>query len=192
MGATPGRVGVLLRAGAATAPSAAWLAQVEALLGLDAPDVLRYADPRRGQSRSVRLQAHEVGGQAAGTRVMAFMLAGDIQAAGWVSALLVDDLPAQSYGRALLAGTLAPPVAVPSRGVQVCNCFDVTEPQIVAILAQCSGSAEARLAQLQATLKCGTQCGSCLPALRQQVQRVPAAIRATIQTAMQTAMQTAL
>ena len=136
----------------------------------------RLADPRRGQSRSVRLLAHEVDGQPAGARLKAFLLAGDIQAAGWVSALLVDELPAQSYGRALLAGTKVPPVPVPSRGLQVCNCFDITEPQIMATLERCSGGAEARLAQLQATLKCGTHCGSCLPALRQQVQRVqPAA-----------------
>ncbi|MBC7938262.1 MAG: (2Fe-2S)-binding protein, partial [Chitinophagaceae bacterium] len=88
----------------------------------------------------------------------------------WVSALLMDELPAQAYGRALLAGTATPPVAVPSRGVQVCNCFDVTEPEISATLARYTGSADARLAQLQAALKCGTQCGSCLPALRRQVQ----------------------
>jgi assimilatory nitrate reductase catalytic subunit len=62
-------------------------------------------------------------------------------------------------------------VAVPSRGKQVCNCFDVTEPEIAACLARSTGSAETRLAHLQATLKCGTNCGSCLPALRQQVQR---------------------
>ena len=177
-GRDPGAVGVLLRAGAAAAPDAAWLAQVEALLGLDAPDVLRYTDPRRGQSRSVRLVAHEVDGQPAGARLQAFLLAGDTQAAAWVSALLVDELPAQSYGRALLAGTRLPPVAVPSRGVQVCNCFDVTEPEIAATLAHCSGSADSRLSQLQAQLKCGTQCGSCLPALRQQVQRVQPAAQA--------------
>ena len=170
-GREPGPVGVLLRAGATAVPDTAWLSRVEALLGLDAPDVLRYTDPRRGQSRSVRLVAQEVDGQSAGTRLQAFLLAGDIQAAAWVSALLVDDLPAQGYRRALLAGTKVPPVAVPSRGLQVCNCFDVTEPEIAAALAHCSGGAASRLSQLQARLQCGTQCGSCLPALRQQVQR---------------------
>ena len=177
-GREPGSVGVFLRAGAATAPAAAWLSRIEALLGLDAPDVLRYTDPHRGQSRSVRLVAHEIDGQAAGARLKAFLLAGDIQAAGWVSALLLDELPAQSYGRALLAGTAVPPMAVPTRGVQVCNCFDITEAQIMATLERCSGGAEARLAQLQTTLKCGTHCGSCLPALRQQVQRVQPAAQA--------------
>ncbi|MBL8353126.1 MAG: molybdopterin-dependent oxidoreductase [Burkholderiaceae bacterium] len=165
-GREPGRVGVWLRAAAPAAPEPAWLKQVESLLGLDQPDVLRYSDPRRGQHRSVRLVAED-----GGARVQAFLLAGDTRAAGWVGTLLVDGLSAEAYGRALLAGSATPPLAPPRRGAQVCSCFDVTDPEIGACLARCEGGAEARLAQLQATLKCGTQCGSCLPALRQRVQR---------------------
>ncbi len=143
---------------------------LESLLGLDHADVLRYSDAERGQRRSVRLLAHDAAGPTAGARVQAFLLAGDTQAAGWVSTLLMDELPAQAYGRALLAGTAPPPLAVPSCGVQSCNCFDVSEAEVVTCLASYGGSAEARLAQLQATLKCGTNCGSCLPALRLQVR----------------------
>jgi assimilatory nitrate reductase catalytic subunit len=182
-GREPGAVGVLLRAAAPAVPAAAWLAQIEALLGLDAPEVLRYADTQRGQRRSVRLVTKGLDGQASGARVQAFMLSGDVRAAAWIGALLMDDLPAQSYGRALLAGTGTPPVAVPSRGAQVCNCFDVTEPEITATLARCRGGPEARLAQLQAELKCGTQCGSCLPALRRQVQLAPTLADAALATA---------
>jgi assimilatory nitrate reductase catalytic subunit len=185
------QVGVWLRAAAPVAPDAAWLARIEALLGLDAPEVLRYADPKRGQRRSVRLLAHQVDGQPAGARLQAFLFSGDVQAAGWVSALLLEELPAQAYGRALLAGTATPPLAVPSRGQQVCNCFDVSEHEISATLARCVGSAEARLAQLQGALKCGTNCGSCLPALRQQVQRVPAQTQPAAQPAAQTTVQPA-
>ncbi len=169
----PAKLGVWLRAAAPSAPSAQCLAQIEAWLGLDGPDVLRYADPQRGQRRTVRLAQPAAG--SSGSRLQAFMLAGDVRAGGWVSALLVDELPAQAYGRALLAGTVAAPVAVPNRGQQVCNCFDITETQINSQLARCSGSSEARLAQLQAELKCGTQCGSCLPVLRRQVQQTQAA-----------------
>ena len=175
-GREPGAVGVWLRGAAPAAPPTAWLAQIEALLGLDSPEVLRYTDPQRGQRRSMRLAAPA--DQAHGTRLQAFLLAGNTQAAAWVSALLVDELPAQGYGRALLADTLSPPVAVPARGAQVCNCFDITEPEIALTLAGCRGSADARLAQLQAALKCGTSCGSCLTALRRQVQRTPPAAQA--------------
>jgi len=184
-GREPGPVGVLLRAAAPVAPPAAWLAQIEALLGLDAADVLRYADVQQGQRRSVRMAALDVpgaAGQVAGARVQAFLLSGNVQAASWISTLLVDELPAQAYGRALLAGTATPPVAVPARGLQVCNCFDVTDSEITSTLAQCSGSPEARLAQLQSQLRCGTNCGSCLPALRRQVQQSQPAADAVLAT----------
>jgi len=50
---------------------------------------------------------------------------------------------------------------------QVCNCFDISEQKISACLARTDGS----LAALQAELRCGTQCGSCLPVLRRLVSR---------------------
>ena len=43
---------------------------------------------------------------------------------------------------------------------------DGTMTEIVEQLGRCEGSAEARLSQLQGALKCGTNCGSCLPVLR--------------------------
>jgi assimilatory nitrate reductase catalytic subunit len=60
---------------------------------------------------------------------------------------------------------------MPTRGAQVCSCFDVTEPQIDAALTRCSGAPEAQLVQLQNQLKCGTNCGSCLPKLRSMVRK---------------------
>ena len=181
------RHGVLLRAAAATAPAPALLAQIEALFGLgpERADVLRYQDPKRGQRRAFGL----VRGPAAGpdgieskdgddaatadTRLQAFVLAGDTRAEAWVKDLLQQRLPAQAYGRALLVPGTRPPVALVPRGRQVCSCFDVTAPQIEALLRGCTGSAEHRLAQLQGTLRCGSNCGSCLPALRQLVAQTP-------------------
>jgi assimilatory nitrate reductase catalytic subunit len=46
----------------------------------------------------------------------------------------------------------------------VCNCFDVSENEIAADLAE-----GLDLAALQARRKCGTSCGSCLPELRRMV-----------------------
>ncbi|KNZ33722.1 MAG: nitrate reductase [Methylibium sp. NZG] len=155
------QVGLLFRA-AATAPVAdAVLAGIEQALGLHGAPVLRYSDPKHGQRRAMRI---EDGGEAAG--LQAFLLAGDTRAQAWVLALLQDEQPARSFGRALLESRSQPPGAAVPRGRQVCNCLDVSEPHILAALANASGSAEARVAQLQATLKCGTSCGSCLPALR--------------------------
>ena len=44
---------------------------------------------------------------------------------------------------------------------------------LAATCAQCHGTDDDRLAQLQGQLRCGTQCGSCLPALRRLVSEVP-------------------
>jgi assimilatory nitrate reductase catalytic subunit len=49
----------------------------------------------------------------------------------------------------------------PERGRTVCNCFDVAESDISAFLGETKS-----LEALQASLKCGTNCGSCIPELR--------------------------
>jgi assimilatory nitrate reductase catalytic subunit len=74
-------------------------------------------------------------------------------------------------------------VPVQDRGRQVCTCFNVTEPQIVQMLGRCSGSAEERMAALQGALKCGTNCGSCLPAVRGLVKASAALATANPATA---------
>jgi assimilatory nitrate reductase catalytic subunit len=159
------RAGLLLRAAAYEAPPEEIVARIEGLFGLDAPDVLRYADKRKGQRRTVRLVR-----QGEEARLHAFVLAGDTSAQAWMKTLLQDELPAQSYGRALLAPGAKPPAAVASRGRAICTCFDVTDAQIRSCLASADGDEETRLAHLQGRLQCGTNCGSCLPELKRLVQ----------------------
>jgi assimilatory nitrate reductase catalytic subunit len=60
---------------------------------------------------------------------------------------------------------------VAPRSPQVCACHDVSEDAIVTQLRLSVGDAGQRLQQLQAQLRCGTDCGSCLPALKLLVQR---------------------
>ncbi len=158
------RSGLLFRAAAYEPAPQALLERLEALLGLQGPGVLRYADRRRGQQRAMKLAA----GRDA--TLDAFLLAGDTRAEAWVRPLLRDGGSAAAFGRALLQGGERPPLAVPERGRQVCSCFDVGEAQIGAALDRCSGPIDARLAQVQAELRCGTNCGSCLPELRRIVR----------------------
>jgi NAD(P)H-nitrite reductase large subunit len=63
--------------------------------------------------------------------------------------------------------------AAKQRGRQVCTCFNVTDIAISGCLADCRGSDDARLAALQASLKCGTNCGSCIPELKRFVRKAP-------------------
>ncbi len=48
-------------------------------------------------------------------------------------------------------------------GAVICSCFQVREPEIRAAIAQGNGS----VAELGKRLKCGTNCGSCIPELRE-------------------------
>jgi assimilatory nitrate reductase catalytic subunit len=165
------RSGVLFRAAAYEAPPAEWIDEIEALLGLSSQGTdkpLRYEDRRRGQRRTMRLKRE--GGDS---RLEGFVLAGDASAESWIRTLLQDELPAQSYGRLLLAPGAKPPSALKPAGRQVCSCFNVGEPQIRERLTQCRGTDDQRLAELQQALKCGTNCGSCLPELK-RLLRAPA------------------
>jgi assimilatory nitrate reductase catalytic subunit len=175
-GNTPGeeRSGILFRAAAHDAPADELIDRIEGLLGLRGSDALRYADQRRGQRRVARLVRRADGNAG----LEAFLLGGDTSAEAWIGTLLREEIPAQSYGRLLLSPGARAPVAVQSRGQPICTCFNVTDLAIRAELGRCNGTPEERLASLQGTLKCGTNCGSCLPELKRMVRATPAEVLA--------------
>ena len=159
------RHGVLFRAAGTGPASNELLTRIEALLQLTTADVVRYADPKRGQRRAMRLDRSGVNATLEG-----FLLAGDTSAQAWISALLQEEQPAQNFGRALLVPGSKPPVPVVSAGKVVCTCFNVTDVAIEKTLATGGGNAAERLAGLQGALQCGTNCGSCLPQLQRMVK----------------------
>jgi assimilatory nitrate reductase catalytic subunit len=159
------RAGVLLRAAAHEPPPDELVQRIESLLGLGGADALRYADKKKGQRRAMRLAR---AGDAA--HLEGFVLAGDTSAEAWIKTLLQEELPAQAYGRLLLVPGAKAPMAIQSRGKPVCSCFNVTDVAINAQLAGVRGHEEQRLAALQGALKCGTNCGSCVPELKRMVR----------------------
>ena len=166
------RTGLLFRAAGQEAPTEEVLKQIETVLGLNVAagasqsgQVLRYADKKKGQHRTIKLT-----GNREHAELEAFLLAGDTRSEAWVKTLLQDSLPAQSYGRMLLVPGGKAPIAVQSRGKAVCTCFNVTDAAITEQLAKSFGSHERRFSELQATLKCGTNCGSCVPELKRMVR----------------------
>ena len=164
------RMGLALRVARREPLDTATLAALATALGLTEGRVLRYDDARAHRSRQVRLDADE--------RLQAYLLAGDTAAAGWMREWLQQGTDARAHGRQLLAGGATPPVVagVPARGATVCSCNDVGEATIVSALQRCGAAPDAdRLAFLQAETRCGTTCGSCLPAVRALMQQVPAA-----------------
>ncbi|HEV8692507.1 MAG TPA: nitrate reductase, partial [Ideonella sp.] len=127
-------------------------------------------DARRGQQRALRVARDADGAE----RLQGFWVAGDVSGEAWLRALLEADQTLPGPGRQLLApGALAQKTAA-ARSPQVCTCFNLDEASIRAELARCNGSVDERVAQCQATLKCGTNCGSCLPSLRTLARHTPA------------------
>jgi assimilatory nitrate reductase catalytic subunit len=169
------RTGLLFRAAGHEAPTEDVLRQIETVLGLNtsagssqSSQVLRYADNKKGQHRTIKLT-----GNREHAELQAFLLAGDTRSEAWVKTLLQDSLPAESYGRMLLVPGSKAPIAVQSRGKAVCTCFNVPAAAITQQLAKSFGSDERRLTELQASLKCGTNCGSCVPELKRMIRDNP-------------------
>lgn len=158
------RVGLLWRAAAREPVGEDVLVRIEAALGLDGAAALHYADKRRGQRRSAHFGTLPGGADDA---LLGFLMAGDLAAEPWAFALLRAGSAAVAHRHALLGARAAPLPPVVRASRQICNCVDVREDAIVAALASCLGDPVQRLAQLQQRLGCGTQCGSCLPALRE-------------------------
>lgn len=174
-GATPEQTGWCFDAAAATPPASALLDQLRALLGLHGAQVLSYADSHRQRSRLLGLD--RLGAQA---RLRALLLVGGAEqderaASAWLLTLWREAAPVAALGAQLLSPKpVLPgqPVAAP-RSPQVCNCLDVSEARICAQLQSLSGTTQDRLHGLQASLRCGTQCGSCLPSLRRLEAQTP-------------------
>jgi assimilatory nitrate reductase catalytic subunit len=132
------------------------LAELDAALGLADPlAVMHYEDRPRGISKRVRVD---------GGKVTAARLTGETAAFDWLRDVIVDGIDAASLRAWMLAPVARPPAGGAGRGRIVCNCLNVAEPDILAAIM-----AGADLATLQATLKCGTECGSCVPELKRLI-----------------------
>jgi assimilatory nitrate reductase catalytic subunit len=158
------RQGILFRAASLIAPEALVLGQLETILGLTQSPVLRYEDANRAHRRVIRLQK-----TPCDTQLTGFLLAGDVSSQTWIKALLQEQLPAQTYGRLLLVPGATAPVQIQAGGQQVCSCFNVTDIAIDRHLQSLASDCPDRLANLQATLKCGTNCGSCVPEFKRRL-----------------------
>jgi assimilatory nitrate reductase catalytic subunit len=122
---------------------------IDAAFALDAADGVRY----EGGLQCVALE---------GDTVRAVRLSGDTGAERWMRDAWERGLPVPQLRRlpALPVDTQA------MRGARtLCGCFDVAESQIDAFLS----APQASLSALQASLKCGTNCGSCMPEIRRKI-----------------------
>jgi len=184
------RVGLVFRGARSEPLPEALLDEFEALMDLRAPGTLRYEDRKKGQRRAVLLSAGVGAGVGAGAEdearadnaLQAFLLAGNAQAQAWVLELLQSRAPAATFGRALLSGSPQAPTAMAPASPQVCACFNVSQARIETFARGSAGAPDERLKALQGSLKCGTQCGSCVPKLKTILQQTPADVAAPTPT----------
>ncbi len=132
------------------------LQQVDQILELDDPEKLcHYQDNKRGISKRARVSFN---------KLHAVRLSGEIAAQQWLKDIMAEQSDITLLRPWLLAPVTTPPTGIKQRGKIVCNCLDVSEEEIKTALTQ-----GLDLPGLQEALKCGTQCGSCLPELKQLV-----------------------
>ena len=169
------RTGLLLRAACSQAADAGLLHSVAEALGLNGADTLHYQDAVRVQRRSVQLSAPDESASASpGLRqLQGFLTAGDSRSARWLKTLLQEGTRLNWPARQWLMASDAPPEGAAPVSRQVCSCLNVREDAIAACLQSQTGSEDQRLAGLQSQLRCGTQCGSCVPELRKIIRLVP-------------------
>jgi assimilatory nitrate reductase catalytic subunit len=152
------RVGVLFRAADDYPATADVTAKIEAEFGLVGAEVLRYDDTKRGNARRMRVKDG---------KLAAVALAGDTSAEHWLRDYLENEQSVAKLGRLLLMPSNQAPQGFKARGRIVCTCFNVAETEIMdALAADPSGSLE----KLQGKLKCGTNCGSCVPELKKMIE----------------------
>lgn len=178
-----GRVGLWLDAAAAQSPATALLDAVRDGLDLEAAQVLDYRDQRTGVQRALRVTRDEHGAE----HLQGFWVCGgdatDAALAAWWREEVQGDAALALPARRMLAPGARTAGHVAPASPQVCTCFNVSLAAVGTALAQADGDATQRLAQAQAQLRCGTNCGSCLPQLRRLAQVAADAAAALVASA---------
>ena len=154
------KIGVLFRAADEYPAAPELIKKIETLFGIVGADVLRYDDTKRGNARHILIR---------NGALAAVVLAGDTSAESWLKAYLLDQEPVAKLGRLLLMPSTSAPQGFTPRGKVVCSCLNVADTEINTALASIVGPPVDVLARLQTRLKCGTNCGSCVPELKKMI-----------------------
>jgi assimilatory nitrate reductase catalytic subunit len=158
---------LILRAAHETAPKQELIAQIDAILGMtDDTPCLNYNDAKRGISKRILVEKNAANDhlEVTGVRLM-----GEVLATDWLKEVMskgefADESQYKAFSRWALAPLSAPPTGEVGRGKIICNCLDVSQNEIIDTI-----ELGADFITLQNKLKCGTECGSCVPELKRLV-----------------------
>jgi len=148
---------VILRAAHNTTPDNTIINQLDEMLGMtEGMPMLNYNDAKRGISKRILVENMQVTG---------VRLIGEILAAEWLREVMSQAEFTEQLRRWALAPLSAPPTGNNSRGKIICNCVDVAENTIIDNISR-----GADLVTLKSKLKCGTECGSCVPEINRLIK----------------------
>jgi assimilatory nitrate reductase catalytic subunit len=157
--------GLLLRIASSSIPSQEKIRELRQFLqnvfGIELENLIQYTDPRKGTLREVSLS---------GAELRYCLIIGDLSSHEWLLALMKSRSDAASLGAMLLMAGAKVPQGFKVHGKTVCQCFGVSETQILEHFKNSQG--EPSLRSLQAQLLCGTQCGSCVPELNRMISEL--------------------
>ena len=157
---------LILRAAHETAPDAALIAQIDAILGMtDESPCLNYDDAKRCISKRILVENNHGKMEVTGVRLMGETLASDWLKEVMTTGQFQDADHYKAFSRWALAPISAPPTGEHGRGKIICSCLDISQNEIIENI-----QLGADLITLQNKLKCGTECGSCKPELKKLVQ----------------------
>lgn len=168
--------GLLFRAAHTSAVDHGITEQIERLMGIQGAAVLRYDDKKRGNSRHILLTPTEHG-----SKIQGLALAGEIGAEHWLRALLTDQTNIQQTKSLLLNEAPSTQDVSDVRNKIICTCLNVGERQIRSEIEKLNQptsehSHEVKtdvLQHLKQRLRCGTNCGSCVPEIKQMILQKP-------------------
>lgn len=168
--------GLLFRAAHTHAVDNSLTEQIENLMGIQGAAVLRYDDKKRSNSRHILLAP-----TMHGSTIDAIALAGDISAEHWLTRLLTDQVVIQQTKSLLLNEAPANQDTLSVKNKIVCTCLNVAERQIRNEIEKIAEQANDLskdnhldvLQHLKQRLQCGTNCGSCVPEIKQLISQRP-------------------
>ncbi len=156
--------GLWCEAAASEVPDAQWIDDLDALLFAPETQVLRYDDVMTNATRRVAVRDdYVVGARLSGATIAQ-------PALQWLRSLFLTRTNVRPLSRWLLAP--APPESfVRTESKTLCTCFGVGETEIADALNRATGDATTRLQTVQHSLRCGTNCGSCMPELKRMASK---------------------
>lgn len=168
------QAGVLFRAASTQAPAQEVVDRLQALFECEGGDVMVYSDPKTGARRRIGVSVSTSGKEQTATLTKVF-LAGHVESEGWLRNCFDQQLDVMPWLNFLLAPASQPPGVQTEAVRMVCNCIGVSRQSIetglaIACAKDPNASEAEQLASLQGSLKCGTQCGSCVPEIRKLIR----------------------